>query len=343
MTATGIYETEEKNRSTVVLYKTGAFWRAYQRSAYFVNKTFKEYAVVHQRLKPAKSAKVDLVYVRVPDRVFDSFLTSAEERGYVVRERGDEQIVLEGFKGIYGYDAWLNRVSRSRKLGTELDSLKDVLLEMENVSVVVQGEKVRFNRKSNVMLYRKYLTELSMQVVADSLKWEERYSPVLLNKRLSVLLREAKNCYREETKKKIIHNNLYIVADKRRVAFETLSESVREQIGDFVALQYETLCKLSSVLTYKMILPSNFPFEWGGSQAEGIELLWALYHTKRIVPREPDGSLRLLMDLFFRLLHQTPPQHVHQQVFKLLSRHNAQRFLHKLSEESERVRYEREE
>lgn len=70
MTIKEIYEEEQNNSQSIIFHKEGLFWRAYERSAYAVIATIREFKATYKQYKVIQNRY--LVYIGIPEKTLNA-------------------------------------------------------------------------------------------------------------------------------------------------------------------------------------------------------------------------------------------------------------------------------
>lgn len=120
-----ILKIEDANEGGIYLFRSGIFWRAYNRSAYLIIKTSRPFQPIR---KHVKAVRQDVVYIGFPDTILDDVLRPFSGEGLEVRKEKD-QVIIE-FKeqvstGVY--HAWFNQIGQQEATGEKRVEREDIV------------------------------------------------------------------------------------------------------------------------------------------------------------------------------------------------------------------------
>lgn len=102
-----IYLLENKNPTTIHLIRDRLFYQAYERSAFYFVKYFREYKV-HSKF--FKKIDTEMVYLGFPDRTLAALEDETEKLGYVWHTIDENRIDIEGIPLTKDFELWKNNV-----------------------------------------------------------------------------------------------------------------------------------------------------------------------------------------------------------------------------------------
>ena len=122
MTIKEIYEEEQNNSQSIIFHKEGLFWRAYERSAYAVIATIREFKATYKQYKVIQNRY--LVYIGIPEKTLNA-VTATFKCDYA--DETKRIFALKTLTNLQNYNDWK-------------EALAHIYLSIDNNKIVNNNE-----------------------------------------------------------------------------------------------------------------------------------------------------------------------------------------------------------
>lgn len=98
-----VVKNEVNNTNSIVLYKEGIFWRAYELSAYFFTEYVRKFQISKKYIKIVKT---EVVHIGFPDSKLHEILESKSIMDKEIKRPDEKQIIISEFEKTSDFAQW---------------------------------------------------------------------------------------------------------------------------------------------------------------------------------------------------------------------------------------------